>query len=295
MASKVALRFTRIDDGINIVSRYRNCSLRGNSGQYLSPLRSSNEDNLPVSVEQEDPRPSKPTPGSGFARQSTARVPDSETSTSTTATGERQGVSRETILSTSVTTSGILGAVGLLIYATSPFFAPVVRQGNVELFDLYHASSFIGKVRMEDVIATIVTIAGVTGARFLLLQVWPGFRDATETANRQILTPLKDNPIDVAVVGAVPALAEETLFRWALVPAIYPDWRGVVISGLVFGALHVNGGRNVAFAVWASVVGFSYGQLYLYTGSLALAAAAHACSNVISGLLWLSLNKDSLE
>jgi len=293
MASKVALRFTRIDHGINIVSRCRYHSLRRNNAEYFSPARSSNEDNLPVSVEQEDPLPSRPTSASGFARKTTASVSEGETSTSSRE--EPRGVSRETILSTSLTTSGILGAVGLLIYATSPVFAPVVREGNVALFDFYHASSFIGKVRVEDGVATAMTVAGVTGARFLLLQVWPGFRDATETANRQVLTPLKDKPVDVAVVGALPAVAEEMLFRWALVPAIYPDWRGALISGLVFGALHVNGGRNAAFAVWASGVGFSYGQLYLYTGSLALVAAAHACSNVISGLLWLSLSEGSSE
>jgi membrane protease YdiL (CAAX protease family) len=91
----------------------------------------------------------------------------------------------------------------------------------------------------------------------------------------------------------VPALAEEFLFRYALVPAISPDWRGALISGLVFGALHVNGGRNAAFAVWASAVGTAYGALYLHTGSLAACVAAHALANVLSASLWLGTYQSS--
>ena len=98
-----------------------------------------------------------------------------------------------------------------------------------------------------------------------------------------------------AYVGSVPARAEEFLFRFALLPAISPDWRGAIISGLVFGALHVNGGRNVAFAAWASAVGTSYGYLYLYTGSLAASAAAHALANVLSALLWTANHDDDVK
>ena len=126
----------------------------------------------------------------------------------------------------------------------------------------------------------------MTGARVLLLNVWDDFRAATDTANGQVLLPLDGSVADIALVGSVPALAEEFLFRFALLPAISPDWRGAVISGLVFGVLHVNGGRNAAFAAWASAVGAAYGYLYLYTGSLAASAAAHALANVLSAWLW---------
>jgi hypothetical protein len=43
---------------------------------------------------------------------------------------------------------------------------------------------------------------------------------------------------------------QELLFRGALLPLIAPDWRGVAISGIVFGTLHLSGGRNSAFALW---------------------------------------------
>lgn len=43
---------------------------------------------------------------------------------------------------------------------------------------------------------------------------------------------------------------QELLFRGALLPLIAPDWQGVAISGIVFGTLHLSGGRNSAFALW---------------------------------------------
>ncbi len=78
-------------------------------------------------------------------------------------------------------------------------------------------------------------------------------------------------------------------------PAIYPDWRGVLISGAVFGALHINGGRNLEFGVWAGSVGCAYGAAYLATGNLAVPMAAHAAANIASASVWLSTNYSKSE
>ena len=51
--------------------------------------------------------------------------------------------------------------------------------------------------------------------------------------------------------------------------------RGVLIAGGAFGLLHNNGGRNWAFAAWASAVGVVYGAAFLYT-------EARSASNVLS-------------
>jgi membrane protease YdiL (CAAX protease family) len=61
----------------------------------------------------------------------------------------------------------------------------------------------------------------------------------------------------------------------------------VVISGLVFGALHVGGGRNAAFAAWASLVGVLYGAAAVATGDVATAMLAHGIANYASASLWL--------
>lgn len=67
----------------------------------------------------------------------------------------------------------------------------------------------------------------------------------------------------------------------------------VLVSGVVFGALHVGGGRNSAFAAWAIVVGWAYGAAYLQTGDLLVPALAHSAANYASAYLWLSNQHDS--
>lgn len=62
--------------------------------------------------------------------------------------------------------------------------------------------------------------------------------------------------------------------------------RGVLIAGLAFGVLHNSGGRNPAFAAWASAVGCAYGALFVATGSLSCPVLAHTLANVASAALW---------
>ena len=51
---------------------------------------------------------------------------------------------------------------------------------------------------------------------------------------------------DVVTVSVLPAVAEEALFRGALLPALGGGPAGVVGAGVVFGALHA-GGEVVSF------------------------------------------------
>jgi membrane protease YdiL (CAAX protease family) len=43
---------------------------------------------------------------------------------------------------------------------------------------------------------------------------------------------------------------QELFFRGAILPLVGVDWRGIAVAGLVFGILHITGGRNAAFAAW---------------------------------------------
>lgn len=135
--------------------------------------------------------------------------------------------------------------------------------------------------------------AAVTAARTALLDAWPDFRTATDRSNAQVLTPL--NKADVVTVSVLPAVAEETLFRGVLLPALGGGPLGVVASGAVFGALHLGGGRNAAFAAWASAVGCLYGACAAYTGDVAVAMLAHAIANVASATTWLEKNDVELR
>lgn len=61
----------------------------------------------------------------------------------------------------------------------------------------------------------------------------------------------------------------------------------MLIAGAVFGLLHQSGGRNPAFALWASAVGCTYGWLLLATGSVYAPMLAHSVANLASAALWL--------
>ena len=135
---------------------------------------------------------------------------------------------------------------------------------------------------------TAAVAAAVTSARLALLSLWPEFKESTDASNSQVLTPLSANPADIALVTVLPALAEELLFRGALIPAVSPDWKGVAVAGFVFGVLHVNGGRSAAFGVWAGGVGCVYGASFLATGNLFVPMVAHAAGNIASAAIWLS-------
>lgn len=154
----------------------------------------------------------------------------------------------------------------------------------------YRVSAGPGLPSASDLGLAAAVAGGVTAARLAALAAWPDFAAATAASNSQVLLPLA-GPADVVVVSLLPALAEELLFRGALLPAVSPDWRGAAVAGVVFGALHVNGGRNAAFGAWAAAVGGAYGALFLATGNLWAPAAAHAAANAASAAAWLAGRK----
>ena len=135
----------------------------------------------------------------------------------------------------------------------------------------------------------VAAAAAVTAARAALLRAWPDFARAADRSNRQVLTPL--NRGDVVTVSFLPAVAEEALFRGALLPALGCGPVGVAATGAAFGALHVGGGRNWAFAGWAAGVGCLYGAAAVQTGDVAVAMLAHGLANYASAAMWLEGDK----
>jgi membrane protease YdiL (CAAX protease family) len=127
---------------------------------------------------------------------------------------------------------------------------------------------------------------GVTAGRVAFMSVSEDFRKETNTSNKQVLTNLEFS--DVLFCAAYPALAEEMLFRGALMPALGGEAVGVLVAGTVFGALHVSNERKVSFAVWAAAVGILYGATceYLADGDLFVPICGHALANIYSALLW---------
>jgi uncharacterized protein len=79
----------------------------------------------------------------------------------------------------------------------------------------------------------------------------------------------------VAQLALLSSLSEELLFRAALQPAV-----GLVASSVLFGVLHVSPrGTYVAWALWATLMGFLFGALYAASGTLLAPILAHALIN----------------
>lgn len=112
-------------------------------------------------------------------------------------------------------------------------------------------------------------------------------RPLPEETTKLVHVCCRRHPSAGAAVQPLAACLRITCSRspWAC-PACPARRRGVLIAGLAFGVLHNSGGRNPAFAAWASAVGCAYGALLLATGSLACPALAHTLANVASAALW---------
>ena len=196
-------------------------------------------------------------------------------------------VSREQVLASCASTSlAMLGVgYGMRLGARA---LPVEALGG----DFSSALPLVSDDVNTMVLGAICAAAVVTIGRISLLQVWEEFAASTDRSNAQVLGVL-DGPLDIAQVAALPALGEEMLFRGAVLPLI-GGVPGVVVSSVVFGALHIGGGRSAAFGVWASAVGVCYGATALYTGSVAAPAAAHAIANIASAVYWNATRADTV-
>jgi membrane protease YdiL (CAAX protease family) len=208
------------------------------------------------------------------------------------ASGELPAVGRGQVLtSCALTAAAMAGAAVGLSVLVAPRSAALLGTSQEAVDRLLQLPPGLQDVQQVGVM--LGAAAAVTAARFLLKQQWPEFREASDRSNQQVLTSL--GWPDVVLVALLSGVSEELLFRWALIGCTWPDARGVLLSGAVFGVLHVSGGRNAAFAAWASAVGCLYGAAFLATGNVWVPAGAHAIANFASAAAWISSNKGQQE
>lgn len=88
-----------------------------------------------------------------------------------------------------------------------------------------------------------------------------------------------NNPIGVILLGLMPAVVEETLFRGALVPRL-----GIVVTAVLFAALHTQ--YAITFATLeVFVLGIGLGWLRVRSGSTLPCMVTHAGYNIAVGLI----------
>eukprot|EP00249_Psilotum_nudum_P011484 c23199_g1_i1 orf=412-1251(-) len=149
---------------------------------------------------------------------------------------------KESVLKACVFSSGGFCTAGLLILQASHWAADadLLVYDNTVLFPYQFETWHLG-VALE-LVVTVSTL------RQLFLRVWPAFAESSRIANQQVLGSLELS--DYFIVAFLSGTSEELFFRGALLPLFGVDWRGAALSGVLFGVLHLSGGRKASFAVW---------------------------------------------
>ena len=126
--------------------------------------------------------------------------------------------------------------------------------------------------------------AAITLASHGVYRLWPDYRRSADRYLQLVLGPLV--PADLIWLGLLPGLSEELLFRGVMLPAWGANWLAVAITSCIFGALHLNGWQQWAYAVWAAIVGAMLGSIALLTGNLLVPVVAHIGTNALAGAIW---------
>src|SRR5919199_5999945 len=166
--------------------------------------------------------------------------------------------------------------VGLAaVFYAALFFAAVVLntlrgQGALALGDSALFGLFVG----------VVTACGTVALGVFLYRLLPTLRKISDELAPRLVDGAKRG--DLVLVSVFSGIGEEAFFRGALQPEL-----GLVATSILFGTLHVGPDRRyLAWTLWAVGVGFLFGFLYEWAGSLLAPTTAHVLHNAAALLLW---------
>ena len=98
----------------------------------------------------------------------------------------------------------------------------------------------------------------------------------------------------VLIVALIPAICEEFLFRGLVQPLFeksYGSWKGIVITGTIFGLYHLNPFELIPLAMLGIYLGF----LTMRAGSIWVSVVAHFFNNALACVaLYLHLDDDAV-
>jgi len=128
------------------------------------------------------------------------------------------------------------------------------------------------------VLGIIVFLAVAYGIERVADKLSPSTQQQVTNATNVLFSRF-NNPLGVILLGLLPAVVEETLFRGALVPRL-----GIVVTAVLFAALHTQ--YAVTFATLeVFVLGIGLGWLRVRSGSTLPCMVTHAGYNIAVGLI----------
>jgi uncharacterized protein len=134
---------------------------------------------------------------------------------------------------------------------------------------------------------------GMVLASAAVYRLWPEYRRCADEYLRMALQNLKWP--DLIWLGLIPGLSEELLFRGLMLPAFGLNGLGLVISSLLFGAVHLSSLRNWPYLLWAMIMGAVLGGGAIASHNLLVPVVAHILTNWISSSLWKWENRSEQQ
>jgi hypothetical protein len=128
------------------------------------------------------------------------------------------------------------------------------------------------------VLGIVVFLAVAYGIERVADRLSPSSQQQVTNATKALFARF-NNPIGVILLGLVPGVVEETLFRGALVPRL-----GVVVTAVLFAALHTQYALTFA-TLEVFVLGIGLGWLRVRSGSTLPCMVTHAGYNIAVGLI----------
>ena len=127
----------------------------------------------------------------------------------------------------------------------------------------------------------ILTAAGFSLLNYYLLRLAPEAPGigSLRQIHREVFRPLfaRVGVLEIIGISLAAGLGEELLFRGVLQPEV-----GLISASLLFGALHIGGGRQIAFGVWAAMCGGGLGMLAQVTGGWFAPTVAHVLYDAVA-------------
>ncbi len=128
------------------------------------------------------------------------------------------------------------------------------------------------------VVGIFVFLAVAAGIEWVGNKLSPSSQQQVTNATTVLFSQF-NNPLGIILLGLLPAVVEETLFRGALIPRL-----GVVVTAILFAALHSQYALTFA-TLEVFVLGIGLGWLRVRSGSTLPCMVTHAGYNIAVGVI----------